>query len=295
MIFHRPSCLSACLTLGLLLLACAPTVKRPAPIEERSSVSRSATSATISGAGTAAVTTPATDPATYVVQRGDTLAKIGFDHGVSWRDIARWNQIENPNVIEVGQVLRISGPAETAGNRPITSRPLPAQAASSKPSVAPAQTTPAAPAAGGASAAVTATPAPATGTPAPAGLPPDDAPAFAWPASGTVLSGFDESRNKGLDLNGKAGDAVYAAADGRVVYAGSGLRGYGNLIIVKHNNTYLTAYAHNQTLLVKEDQDVQRGQKIAEMGNTDADQVKLHFEIRRQGKPVDPARLLPPR
>jgi lipoprotein NlpD len=110
-----------------------------------------------------------------------------------------------------------------------------------------------------------------------------------------VLAGFDEARNKGLDLQGKAGDPVLAAAEGRVVYAGSGLRGYGNLIILKHNNTYLTAYAHNQTLLVKEDQEVQRGQKIAEMGNSDADQVKLHFEIRRQGKPVDPARLLPPR
>ena len=88
---------------------------------------------------------------------------------------------------------------------------------------------------------------------------------------------------------------LFRSADGRVVYAGSGLRGYGNLIIVKHNNTYLTAYAHNQALLVKEDQEVQRGQKIAEMGNSDADQVKLHFEIRRQGKPVDPARLLPNR
>ena len=124
---------------------------------------------------------------------------------------------------------------------------------------------------------------------------PEDAPAFVWPAQGQVATGFDESRNKGLDIIGKAGDPVLAAADGRVVYAGSGLRGYGNLIIVKHNNTYLTAYAHNQALLVKEDQEVQRGQKIAEMGNSDADQVKLHFEIRRQGKPVDPARLLPNR
>ena len=123
----------------------------------------------------------------------------------------------------------------------------------------------------------------------------DDAPAFIWPAQGNLVNGFDESRNKGLDIAGKSGDPVLAAADGRVVYAGSGLRGYGNLIILKHNNTYLTAYAHNQTLLVKEDQDVRRGQKIAEMGNTDADQVKLHFEIRRQGKPVDPARFLPAR
>jgi len=116
-----------------------------------------------------------------------------------------------------------------------------------------------------------------------------------WPAAGPVVSGFDESRNKGLSISGKAGDAVLAAADGRVVYAGSGLRGYGNLVIVKHNNTYLTAYAHNQTLLVKDDEPVRRGQKIAEMGSSDADQVKLHFEIRRQGKPVDPAKLLPPR
>ncbi len=106
---------------------------------------------------------------------------------------------------------------------------------------------------------------------------------------------FDDTKSKGLTISGKAGDPVYAAADGRVVYAGSGLRGYGNLIIVKHNATYLSAYAHNQTLLVKEDQVVRRGQQIAEMGSSDASQVGLHFEIRRQGKPVDPATLLPPR
>jgi len=110
-----------------------------------------------------------------------------------------------------------------------------------------------------------------------------------------VASGFDEQKSKGLAIAGKAGDPVYAAADGRVVYAGSGLRGYGNLVILKHNNTYLTAYAHNQTLLVKEDQTVRRGQKIAEMGSTDAERVQLHFEIRKLGKPIDPAKLLPPR
>jgi lipoprotein NlpD len=119
--------------------------------------------------------------------------------------------------------------------------------------------------------------------------------AFIWPTSGALLAGFDEAKNKGLDLAGKAGDPVLAAADGRVVYAGAGLRGYGNLVILKHNNTYLTAYAHNQALLVKEDQSVRKGQKIAEVGSSDADRVKLHFEIRRQGKPVDPARLLPAR
>ena len=116
-----------------------------------------------------------------------------------------------------------------------------------------------------------------------------------WPATGNVIGSFDESRTKGLAIGGKTGDPIYAAADGRVVYAGSGLRGYGNLVIVKHNNTYLTAYAHNQTLLVKEDQVVRRGQKIAEMGSSEAERVQLHFEIRRQGKPVDPAKLPPPR
>jgi lipoprotein NlpD len=109
------------------------------------------------------------------------------------------------------------------------------------------------------------------------------------------LPGFDDQKNKGLGINGKAGDPVLAAAEGRVVYAGSGLRGYGNLIILKHNNTFLTAYAHNQALLVKEDQNVKQGQKIAEMGSSDADRVKLHFEIRRSGKPVDPAKYLPAR
>jgi lipoprotein NlpD len=121
----------------------------------------------------------------------------------------------------------------------------------------------------------------------------EDAISFQWPARGNLLSGFDEAKNKGLDIGGKVGDPVLAAADGRVVYAGAGLRGYGNLIILKHNNTYLTAYAHNQTLLVKEDQVIKRGQKIAEMGNSDADQVKLHFEIRKNGKPSDPLKFLP--
>jgi lipoprotein NlpD len=110
-----------------------------------------------------------------------------------------------------------------------------------------------------------------------------------------VTTAFDDVRSKGLSIAGKAGDPVLAAADGRVVYAGSGLRGYGNLVIVKHNATYLTAYAHNQTLLVKEDQVVRRGQKIAEMGSSDTDRVQLHFEVRRLGKPVDPARVLPTR
>jgi len=118
---------------------------------------------------------------------------------------------------------------------------------------------------------------------------------WAWPAKGKIISGFSDTANlKGIDIAGTAGQSVHASAAGRVVYAGSGLRGYGKLIIIKHNATYLSAYAHNREILVKEGQQVSRGQKIAEMGNTDADQVKLHFEIRRLGKPMDPTKFLPP-
>ncbi|TSA52948.1 MAG: peptidase M23, partial [Nitrosomonadaceae bacterium] len=121
---------------------------------------------------------------------------------------------------------------------------------------------------------------------------PDERIDWIWPTQGKVLEGFTES-SKGVDIAGKTGQAVLASAPGKVVYSGSGLRGYGNLIIIKHNDTYLSAYAHNSKLLMKEGQTVTRGQKIAEMGNTDASQIKLHFEIRKHGKPVDPLQHLP--
>ena len=137
------------------------------------------------------------------------------------------------------------------------------------------------------------TPAPAASAPATAGD--ADQIDWAWPTKGRIIAGFSDTANlKGIDIAGTAGQAVHASAPGRVVYAGNGLRGYGKLIIIKHNATYLSAYAHNREILVKEGQQVTRGQKIAEMGNTDADQVKLHFEIRRQGRPMDPAKYLPP-
>ncbi len=138
-----------------------------------------------------------------------------------------------------------------------------------------------------------AVPPPLPGTPAPAAG--DDDVAWMWPSNGKIVGTFSEGASKGVDIAGKAGDPVLAAGEGKVVYSGTGLRGYGKLVIVKHNATYLSAYAHNQNVLVKEGQNVAKGQKIAEMGNTDADQVKLHFEVRRQGKPVDPLKYLPPR
>lgn len=123
----------------------------------------------------------------------------------------------------------------------------------------------------------------------------DDKLDWVWPAKGKIVGSFSETANlKGIDIAGNAGAPVLASAAGTVVYAGTGLRGYGKLIIVKHNKTYLSAYAHNREILVKEGEKVTKGQKIAEMGNTDASEVKLHFEIRRMGKPMDPARYLPP-
>ena len=235
-------------------------------------------------------------PGYYTVKPGDTLIRIGLESGQSWKDLARWNNLDNPNLIEVGQVLRVAppsamlaAPAAVSDTNGVVTRPVTAS------TVAPAPVA-TAPKAGASSGAAASAPAPvAAPVPAPAAAAGEDDVGFIWPASGSLLAGFDEARNKGYDIGGKAGDPVLAAADGRVVYAGAGLRGYGNLIILKHNNTFLTAYAHNQALLVKEDQSVRKGQKIAEMGSTDADRVKLHFEIRRQGKPVDPARFLPSR
>jgi len=276
-----------------------------------SSTSKTAGKAPMEDRGTAASSSPASAPVEvaplkplpgaenagrpgyYTVKPGDTLIRIGLDTGQNWRDIVRWNALDNPNVIEVGQVLRVVPPTAAdsgvATTRPVTSSTVTATPATPASAASTASAASAATAA--ASAAKPAAPVAAT-PPASAG---DEDMAFIWPTSGNVLAGFDEAKNKGLDLNGKAGDPVLAAADGRVVYAGAGLRGYGNLIILKHNNTFLTAYAHNQTLLVKEDQSVRKGQKVAEMGSSDTDRVKLHFEIRRQGKPVDPAKYLPTR
>jgi lipoprotein NlpD len=214
-------------------------------------------------------------PGYYTVKPGDTLIRIGLDAGQNFRDIVRWNNLENPNLIEVGQVLRVVPPS--SDNPLVVTRPVSSGTASTTTAAAPVR--------------------PASAASAPASSPQqaaaDDDIAWIWPAQGKLIAGFDEVKNKGFDIDGKTGDAIVASGDGRVVYAGAGLRGYGNLIILKHNNTYLTAYAHNQTLLVKEDQTVKKGQKIAEMGDSDADRVKLHFEIRRQGKPVDPAKYLP--
>jgi lipoprotein NlpD len=293
----RPLKAASVVVATLALLACANQPNR-APVEERSATPRATVAAASPAQAPASATEPGkgvtadgSRPGYYTVKPGDTLIRIGLDNGQNWKDLVRWNNLDNPNLIEVGQVLRVVAPGvdpTAATSRPVTtarveSRPLDVKAAASAPASVP-------------SAPVVVSTVPTPAAPAPAApRDTDDDVAWGWPVAAPVAQGFDDARNKGLVFHGKAGDPVLAAADGRVVYAGSGLRGYGNLVILKHNATYLTAYANNQTLLVKDDQTVRKGQKIAEMGSTDADSVQLHFEIRKQGKPIDPAKLLPPR
>lgn len=253
----------------------------------------------------------------YTVKKGDTLYSIALDNGQDYKDVAAWNNLENPNRILVGQQLRVAPPdagaAGTAVAKPIGGGVVESRSLDGGPApVAASETLKREPKAGKetysdqawakaqnqnnaqGTAAKPAEPA-RSEAPAAAAAPAAAEVNWAWPAGGKSIAGFNEATNKGVDIAGKLGEPVLAAADGKVVYSGSGLRGYGKLVIIKHDATFLSAYAHNNNILVKEGQSVTRGQKIAEMGNSDTDQVKLHFEIRRQGKPVDPTQYLPKR
>ncbi len=262
---------------------------------------------------------PADTRGTYVVKKGDTLYRIALDHGQSYSDIVTWNNLKNPNDIKVDQVLRVIPPDGTAQTgsvnvgsgvevRPLT--PVPAANNKTGPrgdkkpysdaNLAELQKADGT----AAPATVVAANIPKPDTPPivapvvkPAEPPASDADAvdWMWPSDGKVIATFDEAKNKGLDISGKLGQAVLAAGAGKVMYAGSGIRGYGNLVIIKHSSNLLSAYAHNKAILVKEGDAISKGQKIAEMGSSDSDAVKLHFEIRQQGKPVDPSRFLPGR
>lgn len=282
----RPSWRGAACLVLLVLAGCASS-RHKAPVEARPTAPGPTVATQVPDPAASAPAEPAVPlppgaenlgkTGYYAVKPGDTLLRIALENGQNWRDVASWNNLPNPNLIEVGQVLRVLPPAVDSSGA--VARPVLPGAGDGR-----------VPAAAAAASEAGVTVAAASTT-----RDPDTDPDWLWPAAGPVLGGFDEVRRKGLAIAGTAGDPVLAAADGRVVYAGSGLRGYGNLIIVKHNATYLSAYAHNRALLVREDQVVRRGQKIAEMGSSDADRVQLHFEIRRQGKPIDPAKLLPPR
>lgn len=263
----------------------------------------------------------------HVVARGETLYSIALEHGIEYRELAQWNNLEDAAKIRVGQVLRLTPPQERVATArvepvsqvqvgaapdagPVESRSLDSTPVSPARKVqvdAGAKTSPkalrlpytqenlamlsagderpvgAAAAAAGADV--------KSGASKPSGDP--DAIAFIWPAKGRLLAGFSEPSNRGVDIGGRIGDPVVAAAPGRVTYTGSGIRGYGKLIIIRHDNGFNSVYAHNKEVLVKEGQSVARGQKIAELGDSDSDKPKLHFEIRKSGKPVDPMKYLP--
>ncbi|MDD2741822.1 MAG: peptidoglycan DD-metalloendopeptidase family protein [Rhodocyclaceae bacterium] len=286
----------------------------PVPTEDRASLSASAAAAQSQPSG----------PGYYTVKRGDSLYRIAIANGRDPKDIAAWNNLSDANAIKEGQVLRVAPPGvpeQNAGvvtnpviEKPLVeSRPLDAAPQAMVAGVGEHGSTNAVreprggkePYSDEAYARLNKLDAPKPVEPIPdvpaAAVAPGVAPVspdgvvWAWPSSGKVAGTYSEAGNKGLDIAGKLGDPVLAAADGKVVYAGAGLRGYGELVIVKHNATYLSAYAHNRKILVKEKDMVTKGQKIAEMGNSDSDSVKLHFEIRKQGKPIDPMPYLPKR
>ena len=245
-------------------------------------------------------TAPVRQPVTtgqYIVKRSDTLFSIAFRYGWDWKALAARNNIPEPYTIHVGQAIRFDGRSSSSPGAvaaapvvvaPATSGNNSSPSGSIKTTVIrrPADST------SGSAAAPATTP---VNTPVVAGA--RSPSGWAWPTSGVLISKFSSngSLNKGIDIAGDLGQPVLAASDGSVVYAGSGLRGYGELVIIKHSDTYVSAYGHNRRLLVREGQQVKAGQAIAEMGSTGTDRVKLHFEIRRQGKPVDPLEFLPRR
>lgn len=228
----------------------------------------------------------------HVVSRGESISSIAMRYGWDWRELAARNGIAAPYVIHPGQKIQL-GPVQQTGASPVVRQPAPAatRVPAAIPTSPPAMTAP------------SVRPAPEKVQPKPVPTAPVAQPAaparspsgWAWPAEGPLVGRFSSngSLNKGIDIGGQLGQPVLAASDGSVVYAGGGLRGYGELIIIKHSDIYVSAYGHNRRLLVREGQQVKAGQVIAEMGSTGTDRVKLHFEIRRQGKPVDPLQYLP--
>jgi lipoprotein NlpD len=259
--------------------ACTPG-RWQAPVEDRRPPpGRAAPKPAVASPAAAA----APSPDSYTVKRGDTLYSIALEHGADYRDVAQWNALDDPTKLRIGQVLRVKpapgqpavalGTTSTTGR--VEARPI--------------------------------GPAPAAQKPAPEQKPaPDQKPAareepkleaqplqFTWPAKGKVLAGFAEPRQKGIDIDGRIGDPVIAAAAGRVTYVGSGIPGLGKLVVIRHDQGYITVYAHNKDILVKEQQSVTRGQRIAELGNTDAERPKLHFQIRKGSAAVDPLLYLP--
>lgn len=302
------------------LIAACSTTRHPAPVIDRTTAAKTGEPAKNAAQQLPSAPKQADSRGYYVVRRGDTLIQIALDFGQHYRDLVTWNNLANPNDIKVDQVLRVLPPeggpqtAAAATSSGVEVRPLSPSPTASVPNKSTprgekrayseaalaelqkpegANQTGATPPAAVAKVEPTRPAEKTPEVPAPV-LPEDEGLSWIWPADGKVVATFSDGK-KGIDIAGKLGQPVVAAGSGKVLYAGSGIRGYGNLVIVKHSNNLLSAYAHNKTIFVKEDQTVSKGQKIAEMGNSDSDAVKLHFEIRQQGKPVDPSKFLPSR
>jgi lipoprotein NlpD len=298
---HTPRLALLSITIGLL--AACSTNTRHAPVVDRTSPSAKASQERPERAPAAAADDTRDARGTHTVRKGDTLLRLALDNGQNYRDLVAWNNLADPDDIKVGQVLRVLPPERSAGfqtspvtlpqsERPAPRRPAPRVDRRSEPAVADAQKSePARGEKAEPAATSVALVAPARTVTAVD----DEKLSWMWPSDGRIIATFDEGRNKGIDIAGRLGQQVMAAGAGKVMYAGSGIRGYGNLVIVKHSNSLLSAYAHNRSIVVKEGETVSKGQVIAEMGDSDADSVKLHFEIRQQGKPVDPSRFLPSR
>lgn len=312
----KPTPRLALLTICLGVLSACSTPTRQAPVIDRPTSTVSQVRQHV-----AAPPPPASEDVkpdargTYTVRRGDTLIRIAFDHGQNYRDLVTWNNLSDPDDIKVGQLLRVAPPEHSAGavanSAAFSTSPI-TLAGVDKGAPAPKKTTPRGDKKPYSESnladaqkeenpkAVTvekekAAPSGALVAGSTVTASDDEKLSWMWPSDGKIIATFDEGKNKGIDIAGKLGQMVMAAGSGKVMYAGSGIRGYGNLVIVKHSNNLLSAYAHNRTILVKEGQNVTKGQAIAEMGDSDADTVKLHFEIRQQGKPVDPSKFLPSR
>lgn len=314
----------SCALAGLMLVLSGCVSVTPAPVSERGSGRKDAPAATEAASRPTTPQIAASTNGVHTVQRGDTLYAIAFANNLDYRDIATWNRLESADRILVGQVLRLTPPAGARTPPGVEIEPLERASAptatpladtsivrtpqavllpysednwarvtsapAAKPAVAAGQTE-AATAAPPATAPVAVAPTP----PAPVISPTATVDSWVWPADGTLTGRFGAAGGKGIDIAGTRNAPIKAVAPGKVVYSGSGLRGYGQLLIIKHSGEFLSAYAHNETILVKEGDAVAAGQKIALMGDSGADRVKLHFEIRRYGKPLDPMNYLPER
>jgi lipoprotein NlpD len=283
----------ACAVLALLAAAACATREGSAPVVDRSP-----------GASRTAAAKPSLQAAPeelYTVKRGDTLYSIALEHGADYRELAQWNGLSDPTKISIGQPLRVKPPQERGAPPEQSTVVIGAAKGTGRPEARALETP-----------GVQSAPPSAEGStktnPKAQRLPyskesaasiakeaPKDADAieFIWPAKGKVIAGFAEPRSKGIDIDGRIGDPIVAAAAGRVTYIGNGIPGLGKLIVIKHENGFITVYAHNKEIVVKEQQTVTRGQKIAELGATDSERPKLHFQIRKGSAPVDPLRYLP--